>query len=1521
MQRAIALHTAEDKEEDCMKRRTAALFLSLLFFMIPPPTAETVYAAETAFYVSPNGSDTASGTKEQPFLTLAKAQEAVRSARQTADGDITVYLRGGTYYLSQPLEFTEADGGQNGHIVHYQSYPGEQAVISGARRIAGWQAPTDDSGIWSCSLDLGDLYALGLDVNGTPAKRAESEMPGRVLRGYFEPGSETLNGFYTQVDQLSSDYQNQSDIQLQLTYMWRTYIYNVDAVTSNPDNEQESIVKISRLIGIETDELAAQIALTANGAVNWGYTVINAREELDTPGEFYYDRQNKKIYYMPREGEDMTSAVTEVSVLEKLLAFCGSYGHTVNNISFSQIQFAHTAWQDMARYGFHSGQTQEFYASKEMLGYDEFVGKFFVPAAVQLNFTDEITFTDNVFRAMGTVAIGLYQGAENTKIIGNRFYDLGDGAVTVGLPNQAYESTAVSGCNLAEGQPVTSNAETYDREQRYFTYYGASAAVDPNPRIGWHAQNCTNEFAWLQVDLGAPYEIDRIELDARKKTSQTPTRRFFEVLASNDPSFAEGSYVKLGAQGDNSDDSFPHEGTWTLSVSDDMPYRYVRVRKTKYKELMWINELRVINESMTFNPKYRLSRHTEVSNNYITRAAQQNLGAPAIHTYFTEDAVISHNYIKDMPYSGICAGWGWVHYLTMTTCRNIQIKNNRIENVMSRMVDGGSIYTLGPQPDSEISGNCILGMKNAVSGIYLDSGSNFFTVKNNVIHDAVFAITGGDGDYEELVRENYIYDNYTTSPNGSRGNLQGESTNGVLAEAELFAEGNYPDDALFIVQNAGLQKAWRHLPQTVPESGLTAKAWQESDNVLHVTHYGSMNDERFLRWHLIYAYERAAETLSLIEANTGEGYLMYPPAATARFQAFLADLNIYIQNKDYLKEGQTTLAPLKTELNLKREEVLEKRDALRSESKRLADSLTLRSAEELCALTETSPPASRLRLLAAELQAAAGDELRSHCLRLQMERLLAESGETAEIKLLNVAKNKPVILADNRSESSYLPENLVDDDLRGSNFWFGYKKDAKASFVLDLQRRYPIEQIRIFDRVNPSMPTRGQFEIWGADRADFSDARLLFELDDNTAFAAEGDYTIELPAKPICRYLKYQAKTSGAAVYIREFQVYARAAVREVGQGSTVYTGTTHTGCGGALAVDGRFDTAYATPAENDRYSTLTVDLGSDTYVDMLEIYARKAATNSSIDGNFKIYGSHTAVTDCTAADESGTVYAQMPTADFEALGYQSLAAMAHPTQSYTLTDGGTYEPYPLYNYQTKENFGCWQTMLDSSEAYRYITHRKTAAEQQAQFSEFRLYQLYPDLYTADFEGNAIRLHFSEAMQTSSLTSDALQVLDEEGNSVMYDGVSVNDFTVSITGAQVSAGKTYTVFVKQTAQNRHNVPLSEDKALKVTTPREGISLYCSEDESGETQQDEPEPGKGYWAQLTYRNYEHTDKIIMLALAEYDESDKLVSIASQTLDVAADAAQRFTAGFKQLNDLTGYQLKTYIWDMKTMRPLR
>ena len=121
----------------------ACLFLVLCSLLVSESGARA--GTQASFYVSPAGNDNNAGTQNAPLKTIIRARDIARTINGNMTGDIIVYLRGGTYLLASPIQFTERDGGTSGHQIIYKAYPGEIPIISGAT-----QGDRMDAGSWKC---------------------------------------------------------------------------------------------------------------------------------------------------------------------------------------------------------------------------------------------------------------------------------------------------------------------------------------------------------------------------------------------------------------------------------------------------------------------------------------------------------------------------------------------------------------------------------------------------------------------------------------------------------------------------------------------------------------------------------------------------------------------------------------------------------------------------------------------------------------------------------------------------------------------------------------------------------------------------------------------------------------------------------------------------------------------------------------------------------------------------------------------------------------------------------------------------------------------------------------------------------------------------------------------------------------------------------------------------------------------------------------------------------------------------
>jgi hypothetical protein len=101
-------------------------------------------------YVAADGSDDWSGKlktpdaegTDGPLASLARARDLIRElkAAEGLEQPVTVMVREGKYFLDETLVLDPRDSGTQECPIIYKAYPGERPILSGGRKIRGWQS-------------------------------------------------------------------------------------------------------------------------------------------------------------------------------------------------------------------------------------------------------------------------------------------------------------------------------------------------------------------------------------------------------------------------------------------------------------------------------------------------------------------------------------------------------------------------------------------------------------------------------------------------------------------------------------------------------------------------------------------------------------------------------------------------------------------------------------------------------------------------------------------------------------------------------------------------------------------------------------------------------------------------------------------------------------------------------------------------------------------------------------------------------------------------------------------------------------------------------------------------------------------------------------------------------------------------------------------------------------------------------------------------------------------------------------
>lgn len=294
----------------------AALALTL------PPVAPTVFPElppEQCIHISEKGSDENPGTLEQPVETMSRAR-ILRRERGLLDGKSTCYwFHEGDHDMSRLQEIIRRTSDNDlGHI-YLRAWPGEKPVLGPGLPVRNWEL--SDHGIWKgrpVGIPRGDFF-----VNGVRAIRARGAFPdGWKLWG----DTDNINGVagYHLPDRSIMEWRSPERMWVGYLNSWAHMQCRVSAV--KPDENGGIYLIMSQpdfYLGLHKEGVQATTPAYLENAI----------ELLDEPGEYYYDSQEDRYYYLPRAGEDMATA--------SVVYGDGSVQVYLHNVWIEGITFAH----------------------------------------------------------------------------------------------------------------------------------------------------------------------------------------------------------------------------------------------------------------------------------------------------------------------------------------------------------------------------------------------------------------------------------------------------------------------------------------------------------------------------------------------------------------------------------------------------------------------------------------------------------------------------------------------------------------------------------------------------------------------------------------------------------------------------------------------------------------------------------------------------------------------------------------------------------------------------------------------------------------------------------------------------------------------------------------------------------------------------------------------------------------------------------------------------------------------------
>jgi hypothetical protein len=283
------------------------------------------------FFVSPDGNDTNPGTEVAPFKTLEKAKESVRvQLGKTSRMPVLVNIKGEKYFPDNPVVFSSEDSGTENAPVVYKAADGEEPVFSGSRELKNWQLLGNSEKLKILSPAVrGKIYVTDVKVSGVNnfgdpteiGKRPELFCNGQMQtlarwpdKGFVHAGLAkgktehaptyiekhgTVEGVFEYLGNRQDRWAEENDARLGGYWYW---------------DWSDEFQKVEKINTRSKTFYLSEPFHSYGYRDSLRYFGLNLFCEIDQSGEWYLDRTDGLLYWLPPEGVDPNQANVTFSV-------------------------------------------------------------------------------------------------------------------------------------------------------------------------------------------------------------------------------------------------------------------------------------------------------------------------------------------------------------------------------------------------------------------------------------------------------------------------------------------------------------------------------------------------------------------------------------------------------------------------------------------------------------------------------------------------------------------------------------------------------------------------------------------------------------------------------------------------------------------------------------------------------------------------------------------------------------------------------------------------------------------------------------------------------------------------------------------------------------------------------------------------------------------------------------------------------------------------------------------------------
>lgn len=341
--------------------------------------------AQDKFFVATNGSDKNAGTLAKPFKTL---EAAIKKAGSAKGKTASIFIRAGRYSPAKTIEIIPAL--LNNHQLELAAYNNEAVVITGAVKIAPKWKPYK-SNIIQASIGRG-LSIDQLFCNGKPLPMARYPNYDSTARVFNGTAANAIS------PQRVKNWANPRGGYVHALHQaeWGDFHYRIIGKTDKDSLLLEGGWQNNRPAPMHKEYRFVE----------------NIFEELDAPGEWYYNAETGILYLYPPKAVNLIAALFERSVLEDIIQIKGSEQTPVQNLIIKGITF--------------TGTNRTFMFKKEPLLRSDWT--VYRSGAVFTEGAKNVTINNCVFTALGGNAVFVSKYNRNINAAHNYIHHIGANA-------------------------------------------------------------------------------------------------------------------------------------------------------------------------------------------------------------------------------------------------------------------------------------------------------------------------------------------------------------------------------------------------------------------------------------------------------------------------------------------------------------------------------------------------------------------------------------------------------------------------------------------------------------------------------------------------------------------------------------------------------------------------------------------------------------------------------------------------------------------------------------------------------------------------------------------------------------------------------------------------------------------------------------------------------------------------------------------------------------------------------------